>query len=393
MTGPKTTAPEPRLTIQASRHFTSWLAEEGIGLAFTTYQSGKLFLLGRHDDGRLAVFERSFNRAMGLAAQGSQLYLSTLFQLWRFDDILGPGQTHQGHDRLYVPRLAWTTGDLDIHDVAVLTPAGNDTAALKPAGNDTAAPKPAGHATADLATGAADTPPVFVNTLFSCLATPDAASSFRPLWQPPFISRLAAEDRCHLNGLAMKKGRPAFVTAVARSDVADGWRDHRTKGGIVIHVPTGEIIAQGLAMPHSPRLHDAGDGEKLYLLDSGTGRFGTIDQATGHFTEIAFCPGYARGLALFGRFAVIGLSRPRDNQTFQGLPLDAALAAKGATPRCGLLVVDLKTGDTPHWLRLEGIVEELYDTAILPDTRRPMALGLKTDEIRRTISIGEPVRL
>jgi len=344
----------PLLEIQVSRHFTTWLAEQRVGLAFTTYQTGKLFLLGRQADGRLAVFERTFNRAMGLCLDARQLYLSTLYQLWRFDDALEPGQAHQGHDRLYVPQLAWTTGDLDIHDVGILEGG----------------------------------TPVFVNTLFSCLATPDAATSFCPLWQPPFISRLAAEDRCHLNGLAMADGRPAIVTAVARTDVADGWRDHRSHGGIVIDVATGETIAQGLAMPHSPRLHDAGDGEKLYLLDSGTGRFGTIDQASGRFTEIAFCPGYARGLAVFGRFAVIGLSRPRDNKTFEGLPLDDALQAKGATARAGLLVVDLATGDTPHWLRLDGIVEELYDTAILPDCCRPMALGLKTDEIRRTITIG-----
>jgi uncharacterized protein (TIGR03032 family) len=354
-------AAAPRLEIQVSRHFTDWLAEAGIGLAFTTYQSGKLFLLGLQPDGRLSVFERTFNRAMGLAAHespegGRQLYLSTLYQLWRFDDALEPGRTHQGHDRLYVPQLAWTTGDLDIHDIAVL----------------------------------ADGTPVFVNTLFSCLAVPDVATSFRPLWQPPFITRLAAEDRCHLNGLAMRDGKPAFVTAVARADVADGWRDHRTDGGLVLDVASGEIIATGLAMPHSPRLHDAGDGERLYVLDSGTGRFGWLDRATGRLEEIAFCPGYARGLACHGRFAVIGLSRPRNNTTFAGLPLDAALEQHGAAPRSGLLVVDLLTGDTVHWLRREGLVEELYDVAVLPNTRRPMALGLRTDEIRRTITVGRP---
>jgi hypothetical protein len=37
-----------------------------------------------------------------------------------------------------------------------------------------------------------------------------------PRWRPPFISALAAEDRCHLNGLCLAKGRPAFVTALAR---------------------------------------------------------------------------------------------------------------------------------------------------------------------------------
>jgi len=177
-------SPAPALEIRASRHFTAWLAATRIGLAFTTYQTGKLFLLGLQPDGRLSVFERTFNRAMGLAVQdtpdaGRQLYLSTLFQLWRFDDALAHGQRHQGYDRLFVPQLAWTTGDIDIHDVAVLE----------------------------------DGTPVFVNTLFSCLAVPAVETSFRPLWQPPFVSRLAAEDRCHLNGLAMRAGRPAFVTA------------------------------------------------------------------------------------------------------------------------------------------------------------------------------------
>lgn len=356
--GPEAPIAAP-LEIKVSRHFTAWLAATRIGLAFTTYQTGKLFFLGLQPDGRLSVFERTFNRAMGLAVHGRELYLSTLFQLWRFDDALGPGQRHQGYDRLFVPQLAWTTGDIDIHDVAVL----------------------------------ADGTPVFVNTLFSCLATPDIATSFRPLWQPPFVSRLAAEDRCHLNGLAMRAGRPAYVTAVARTDTADGWRQHRVAGGLVLDVATGETVAGGLSMPHSPRLHDAGDGERLYLLDSGTGRFGLLDPRTGRFEAIAFCPGYARGLALVDRWAVIGLSRPRENKTFAGLPLDTALERHGTPPRSGLLVVDLVTGDVAHWLRLEGIVEELYDTAVLAETTRPMALGLKTDEIRRTISIGPPATL
>lgn len=342
------------LEIEVSRHFTSWLAEAQVGLAFTTYQTGKLFLLGVQPDGRLAVFERTFNRAMGLAVRGPELYLSTLYQLWRFDDALADGQNHQGYDRLFVPQLAWTTGDLDIHDVALLE----------------------------------DGRPVFVNTLFSCLATPDVATSFRPYWQPSFISRLAAEDRCHMNGLAMRGGHPAYVTAVARTDTPDGWRDQRSHGGVVIGVPGGEVIVAGLAMPHSPRLHDAGEGEQLWLLDSGTGRFGRVDLKAAQLEPLAFCPGYARGLACRGQHAVIGLSRPRGNRTFEGLPLEAALARHGAEARAGLLVVDLVSGETLHWLWLGGIVEELYDVAILEKTRRPMVLGLKTDEIRRTISIG-----
>lgn len=346
---------EPLLELLPSRQFTAWLAEQHLSLAFSTYQTGKLFLLGLQPNGRLSAFERSFNRAMGLCAHRSSLYLATLYQLWRLEDALGPGDVHAGFDRLYVPQLAWTTGDLDIHDVAV-------------------------DGTGEV---------VFVNTLFSCLAQPSASHSFVPLWHPPFVSRLAAEDRCHLNGLALRDGVPVFVTAVARSDVADGWRERRRDGGVVLDVASGEVVAAGLSMPHSPRWFDPGNGARLWLLESGTGRFGYLEPASGRLVEVAFCPGYARGLAFHGRFAVIGLSLARENKTFQGLPLDDALARRGAEARCGLLVVDLRTGDVVHWLRFGGMVRELYDVVTLPGVRRPTALGLVTDEIRRTITIGD----
>jgi uncharacterized protein (TIGR03032 family) len=347
-------AAAPKLELLPSRQFPSWLAEQNLSLAFTTYQSGKLFLVGLQPNGRLSIFERSFNRAMGLWAAPQTLYLSTLFQLWRFDNALEPGQAYQGYDRLYVPQVAWTTGDLDIHDVA------------------------------EDATGRI----VFVNTLFGCLATPSEAESFVPLWRPPFLSRLAAEDRCHLNGLALKDGRAAYVTAVSRSDVAAGWRDRRTGGGVLVDVAASEGVLEGLSMPHSPRWHDAGDGGRLWLLDSGTGWFGHVDLERGLRERVAFCPGYSRGLACHGAFAVIGLSKPRENRTFTGLPLDEELLRRDAEPRCGLMVVDLRTGDAVHWLRIEGVVEELYDVAVLPGVRRPMAIGLKTDEIRRMITVG-----
>jgi uncharacterized protein (TIGR03032 family) len=112
-------AAEPQLELTGSRQFTSWLAEQRASLAFTTYQSGKLFLIGLREDARLSVFERTFNRCMGMWASAQTLYVSTLYQLWRFENALAPGERHEGYDRLYVPRMAWTTGDIDVHDVAV----------------------------------------------------------------------------------------------------------------------------------------------------------------------------------------------------------------------------------------------------------------------------------
>jgi uncharacterized protein (TIGR03032 family) len=263
--------------------------------------------------------------------------------------VLEAGQAQDGYDRLYVPQVGNTTGDLDIHDMAV-----DGQGRL-----------------------------VFVNTLFGCLATLSDTHSFKPLWRPPFVSRLAAEDRCHLNGLAMKDGRPAHVTAAHACDVVDGWREHRAGGGVVVDVQRNEIVAGGLSMPHSPRWHR----ERLWLLNSGTGEFGHVELDSGRFVPVAFCAGYLRGLCFVGDFALVGLSKPRENRTFSGLPLDERLRARGGQARCGVQVIDLRTGDVVHWLRIEGVVEELYDVIPLPGVRRPMALGFRTDEIRRVLSI------
>ena len=343
----------PAFELLASRQLTAWLVEQHLSLAFTTYQTGKLFLIGLQPDGRLSVFERTFNRCLGFWGDGQTLWMTSLYQLWRFENALDAGQVANGYDRVYVPRVGYVTGDLDIHDVAV----------------------------------DADGQVVFVNTLFGCLATISDRHSFVPLWKPPFLSKLAAEDRCHLNGLAMEAGRAAYVTSVSQSDVADGWRERRRNGGCVIDVRTNETIATGLSMPHSPRVYR----DQLWLLDSGTGHFGRVNRNTGQFEPLTFCPGYLRGLSFIGDYAVVGLSVCRENRTFQGLALDDNLKAHDAEAHCGLCVIDLRSGDMVHWLWLEGIVRELYDVVVLPGVRRPSALGFKTDEIRRTISIGAPV--
>ena len=347
------TALEEKFALTSSRHFPDWLGRMGASLAFTTYQAGKVFFVGSKAQGRLAVFERTFARCMGLGvtADAQMLVLATHYQLLRFDNVVTKGSAHGGRDAVFAPHLAWITGDVDAHDVAILP----------------------------------DGRPVFVNTLFSCLATASDGYSFRPLWRPPFISKLAPEDRCHLNGLALEEGRPRYVTLVANSDVADGWRDRRADGGMLMDITTNETLLTGLSMPHSPRVH----GGRVWLLNSGTGELGFLDRQAQKFEPVTFCSGYARGLAFVDRYAIVGLSLARENRTFQGLPLDAALAARGAAPRCGLLVIDVTTGDTVEWLRIEGVVHELFDVAVLPGIRNPAAIGFKSDEIQRVIAIDE----
>lgn len=350
---PPPDAPAERM-LYASPNFTAWLAGQEVSLAFTTYQAGRLFMIGRKPDGGLRAHERHIDHCQGLWTDGENLWTSAKTSLHRFRNDLPPGTLlDNGADRRFVPRESRITGILDIHDIGV-------------------------GEIGDGATGL-----IFVNTQFNCLATISGVASFRPLWRPPFISAWAREDRCHLNGLAMDGARPAYVSAVSRSDVADGWRDRRRDGGVIVDVGSGEIVASGFSMPHSPRLYDG----RLWVLDSGRGEFGTVDPASGDFTAVAFCPGYARGLAFVNRYAVIGLSRPRRNQTFEGLELDERLAAKDSPPRCGLLIVDIDSGQAAEWVRFDHTIEELYDVATMPGVGQPEAVGFKGDALGQLISV------
>jgi uncharacterized protein (TIGR03032 family) len=347
---------EPKIetTISASRGLVDFLRTHGVSFALTSYQTGQLMLIGVLPDGRLSVFQRNFVRAMGLASAAQTLYLASIAQVWRLENVLKPGQiANKQFDRLYVPRAVHTTGDLDIHEIAV-----DEAGRL-----------------------------VFVNTKYSCLATLDPGHSFKPLWRPSFVSRLAPEDRCHLNGLALVDGRPKYVTAVSRSDVVDGWRERRHEGGVVIDIETGQVVTEALSMPHSPRFADG----TLWVLDSGRGYLCRVNAGNGAVEGVTFCPGFLRGLSFYRHFALVAVSLPRDN-TFKGLELDDAITARDAEPRCGAYIIDTRNGDILHWLRFEGTVRELFDVGFLPGVRAPMCVGLAAPEMRTLITFqGEEV--
>jgi uncharacterized protein (TIGR03032 family) len=342
-----------QLEFTFSRYFLQWLANENISIAVTTYQTGHLMFIGRQANGQISAIGRGFSRAMGLYVQPNTqcLYMSTVNTLMQFQNVLVQGEKLNNFDRVYVPRIGYVTGDLDIHDIVVDR-----------------------HGRI-----------VFVNTLHSCLATVSDRQSFKPLWKPPFISKLAPEDRCHLNGMAMRDGEPRYVTTISRSDAPGGWRDRRWEGGMVIDISTNEIVTTKLSMPHSPRYY-AG---KLWVLNSGTGYFGWVDFETGDFVPVAFCPGYMRGLTFHRNYAIIGLSLPR-SKAFSELSLDANLKQKDVDPKCGFVVVDLQTGNIPHWFYFNKGVTELYDVAVLPGTRNPTALDFNSPDVNQLITIEKP---
>jgi uncharacterized protein (TIGR03032 family) len=206
-----------------------------------------------------------------------------------------------------------------------------------------------------------------VNTLFSCLAGIDPRYSFVPRWRPPFITRLAAQDRCHLNGLAMRDGHPAFVTVMARTDEPGGWRKARNDSGAVLDVPSGEPVTTGLAMPHSPRWHQG----NLFVLNSGMGRLEHVDLASGRREPVAAVPGYARGLAIHAGHAFVGLSRIRETAIFGGAPI----AAYHDQLKCGVGIIELGTGNTVATLQFDSGLHEIFDVQAVPGTRCPSLGG------------------
>ncbi len=333
--------------LHPSAGFVDWLAEWNLSLLVTTYQVGKLLMLGTEEDGQLSVVDRTFPRAMGVWTDSQTIWLATAHQVWRLENQFDGRVRRKGYDRLFVPRIAYTTGDLDLHDIAL-----------------------------DY-----QRQPVFVATLFNCLATVSAEQSFTEVWRPPFIDELIAQDRCHLNGVAMVEGEPRYVSVCALSNERKGWKSQRQAGGAILDVLSGEVLASGFSMPHSPRWHD----QRLWLLNSGTGELGHLDLQSGKFEPIAFCPGYARGLAFVGHFAIVGLSRPREENRFGGLDLDGGLAARGLAAMTGLQVVDLRSGEVAHTMEIRGKIAELYDVAVLRGARRPSAMGLGIEALRGNV--------
>jgi len=337
--------------ISSSPGLASWLRNRQISIACSSYQTGQLLLVGCNSDGGINVDQQNHRRAMGLWFQGDQLWLGTRYQVWRLENTLGPNGPQAGKfDRVFVPRVAYTTGAIDIHELGITSADGL----------------------------------IFVNTRFSCLAKVDEHHSFSPVWKPKFVTQLEPEDRCHLNGLCIENGTVRFVTAAGVSDEPYGWRASKQDGGVIIDVPTGETVAAGLSMPHSPRL-SAG---RLYVLDSGRGNLVEVDLRSGRKTEIAFGQGFLRGLAIVGSYAIVGSSKPRDKH-FHNLPLGQALEQRDLEPWCAIMIFDLRSGKMVEWLRFHSRIEETFDVAVLPGVRCPMSVGVDSGQIEGGITFGE----
>jgi uncharacterized protein (TIGR03032 family) len=317
------------------------LEELGATVVLTAPHSGNLILVSAMG-GRLGISFHTFERVMGVAVSPDVLAVCTRGEVWfarNAPDIAAKLEPRGTYDACFLTRDCHYTGDIQAHEAAWV---GGEV--------------------------------WVVNTLFSCLCTPHDRYSFAPRWRPPFVSQLVPEDRCHLNGLALAGGQPAYVSAAAETDARQGWRPVKGTGGCVIDIASGETVVRGLCMPHSPRVA----GGRLYLTDSGSGRLVVADLTAGRVETVAAVPGFARGLAIEGALAFVGLSRIRPTSDMTGLPV----AADPGLLRCGLAVVDLGTGRVVADLAFDSPVDEVFDVQLLRDVRRPFLAGPYSDRER-----------
>jgi uncharacterized protein (TIGR03032 family) len=315
-------------------NFPQLLAELGISLLVTTYQAGKVVFL-RHEEGRLNTHFRDLPAPMGVALQGNRLAVGGPWSIWEFHNV--PAVAHKvepagRHDACFLPRLLHVTGNVQIHEMAWV---GEEL--------------------------------WFVNTRFSCLCTRDLRHSFVPRWRPPFVTALAPQDRCHLNGLGLVDGQIRYATALGVTDSPAGWRENKKDGGVLLTVPEGEVVTRGLSMPHSPRWY-AG---RLWVLESGTGSLGVVDLPGGRYQPVAALPGFTRGLDFCGPLAFVGLSQVRETAVFSGIPITEPSRER----HCGVWVVDLRSGQVAAFVRFEDQLQEIFGVQVLPGIRYPELLN------------------
>jgi uncharacterized protein (TIGR03032 family) len=305
-------------------------------IAISTYQAGKLVFISALNESKIVQLPRSFDKPMGIAHdhEKDKLALACKDEVIVFANSSGLAEHYprspEKYDALYMPRATYHTGTLDIHDLNF----GEDGKLYG------------------------------VNTLFSSIVKIDDDYNFTPVWKPTFIDAVVAEDRCHLNGMAMLNAKPKYVTAFGQGNTFQSWRDTVTTGGVLIDVGTDEIIIEGLAMPHTPRIFNG----ELYTLLSATGELIKIDKAKGTYEVIVKLDGFVRGMDLHKDYLFIGLSKLRENSsTFVKLNPKANEA--------GIMIVHLPTGSIAGKITYQTSLDEIYDVHVLPGKTRPNILN------------------
>lgn len=316
-------------------------------IAVSTYQAGKLVMISPANTEHFSVLPRTFNKPMGMDLRDNRLLLATRDEVIIFENSPElathyPNKPNH-YDNLFVPRATFYTGQVDMHDVAF---------------------------------GEAGI--WAVNTSFSCLCLVNGFYNFIPKWQPPFITDLVSEDRCHLNGLVLEDNKPRYISGLGQTNTHQGWRANITKGGFLWDLNTNQPVLENLAMPHSPILYK----NELYMLLSASGELIKVDVANKSYQVLKNLQGFCRGMDIYGDYLFVGMSKLRKNSsTFSQLPF--AEKADWA----GVQVIYLPTLSIVGELRFETSVDEIYSVKIFPNTLKANVLNTENPVHKLSLSI------
>ncbi|MCP4115578.1 MAG: TIGR03032 family protein [Desulfobacteraceae bacterium] len=353
-----------------------------ISLAVTSYQAQRLFFV-RSAGEQIDTCFKSFPRPMGIYADRERLTLGSFTQVLEFkrnDDLLnkikngGLDNTEKmprkllekdpermkalkekrkkelenvkKADSLYFSRASLTTGMINIHDIAW----GNEGLWV-------------------------------VNSTFSCLSTLSPDHSFVARWKPPFIDKLVPEDRCHLNGMAMKDGKPKYVTTFNKFNERDSWVKNEKHNGTLIDVETNEILLEGLIMPHSPRYYNG----MVYLCESGTGKVLKFDPEARELSEVIKLQGFPRGVNFYGPLMFVGLSKTRASNIKNPIPISKEYEETFS----GIWIINLEDNREVGHIKFNGDLDQIYDIAVIPDSVNPELLNINDSLIRHSFDFKE----
>jgi len=344
----------PKLSFEFDRYFLSWLNDIKHAFFLSSYKTAQVYSFGYlhnpEEQQKLSLWITSFNRPMGMHCDEKDMWISSSGNLWKYQN---QGKSVDGNfgefDATYSPRFSYFGSDIDSHDICV-----------------------------DV-----DGNPYYCSATFSCICVPSTTHGFKVWWKPPWITKIASEDRCHLNGICSRDGKPRYVTSACQGNVTNAWRENRIGKGIVYDIFEDRVVCSGLTMPHSPRWHNG----KLWVLEAGTGWIGEVDFETGKLIKRAWIPGFLRGICFVrDEFIVVGSSDDRYEKSFSELPLGDEMKKNGVSAKCGIFVFDLKTMNQVHHLTFGGGITEIYDVCSAPNIKRP-----KIKEIMETSSLQDHI--
>lgn len=285
---------------------------------------------------------------MGISVQGSKLAIASrnYIEVYSRSDKLGrtfPSKPNY-YDTLFIPQAKYFTGIADMHEIAF--DAGNIWA---------------------------------INTSFSCVVKMSEDHHFIPIWQPDFITELAPEDRCHLNGLIMENGQPKYVSMFDMSNTANGWRMGTFDSGVLYDCQKQVPLLTGLSMPHSPTRH----GNLIFFLQSATGEVMRYNLTTKKLDVVIQLNSFLRGMAVYGDYLFIGRSKMRkSSKTFKDLPV-------ANTSSAGIEIVNHQTNERVGGLNYSERISEIFEVQVLENLQVPLMLTENDEGYEKCINCGD----